>query len=200
MLSLIPLLLTRCLRHQPARSAAALAIQAPPCSNSNWQCATLQNWNHALQGQNFSSSASPEPKEAEQSQTSHGTTSNAGSLHVQPTFTTLPNSSQHTLSQATASSDPTPVSQAPSKPVLRNPLAPIHTSPPTMADLNQQPPQRELPELGMHVNEAVRNLSPSLDEVTYQRHATSLNDGSAPAETGPAYFPSKQDDGYGVQV
>lgn len=173
MLSLIPLLLTRCLRNQPARSAAALALQAPACSSSSWQCATLRDRHHAPQGHCFSSSTTPEPKSDEQTTTSQGTNSHPESQHVQPHTTT--------------------------KPLLRNPLAPIHSSPPTSADQNQQQ-QPDLPELGMHRLETIKNLSPSLDEVTYQRHATSLNDGSAPTAAEPAYFPSKQDDGYGVQV
>ncbi|MEW5308821.1 MAG: hypothetical protein WDW38_000751 [Sanguina aurantia] len=188
MLNLLPLLLTRCSRHQPLRSAAALALQAPPCSSSSgsWHVNILTDWSHAPSSRSFSTSKlSSEPKTDGEIPVSTSTNSDASLPPLQSSDATSP---LHSLPQAAASIIP-PTVQAPR---LSNPLA--AATPPSPAA------QPELPELGIKAPTTVRSLSPSLDQETYQRHVSSLNEGLEPAASQPAYFPSKQDDGYGVQV
>lgn len=188
MLSLLPLLLTRCSRQQPLRSAAALALQAPPCSSSSgsWHCTILNGWTQASSSRSFSSSnLSSEPKADGETPVSSSTNSNASLPPLQPSDATSP---LHSLPQAASSIIP-PTVQAPR---LRNPLAAASSPSPAA--------QPELPELGINAPSTVRSLSPSLDQETYQRHVSSMNEGPEPAASEPAYFPSKQDDGYGVQV
>lgn len=184
---MLPLLLTRCSRHQPLRSAAALALQASPSSSSSsWHFTILNQWSHDSSTRSFSiSNLSSEPKADGENPVSTSTNLDASLPPLQSSDATSP---LHSLPQAAASIIP-PTVQAPR---LRNPLAAASSPSPAA--------QPELPELGIQAPTTVRSLSPSLDQETYQRHVSSLNEGPEPAASEPAYFPSKQDDGYGVQV